>query len=74
MKRLGGGGGYGGDRGGGDRGSSGDMVTQEDTIFIQGMVPDTTESELCEYFGAIGTIKVINHNYPCTSFFSTGMG
>lgn len=48
----GGGGGYGGDRG------SGDMVTQEDTIFIQGMDPGTTEDELCQHFGAIGIIKV----------------
>lgn len=49
---LGGGGGFGGDRGGGD------MVTQEDTVFIQGMNPSTTEEELCQHFGAIGIIKV----------------
>lgn len=51
---IGGGGGFGGDRGGG----AGDMVTQEDTIFIQGMNPSTSEDELCQHFGAIGIIKV----------------
>lgn len=50
--RIGGGGGFGGDRGGGD------MVTQEDTVFIQGMNPSTTEDELCQHFGSIGIIKV----------------
>lgn len=34
------------------------MVTQEDTIFIQGMNPSTTEDELCQHFGSIGIIKV----------------
>lgn len=48
----GGGGSYGGDR------SGGDMITQEDTVFIQGMNPTTTEDELCQHFGAIGIIKV----------------
>lgn len=33
------------------------MVTQEDTIFIQGMNPSTTEDELCQHFGSIGIIK-----------------
>lgn len=34
------------------------MVTQEDTIFIQGMNPATSEDEICQHFGAIGIIKV----------------
>lgn len=41
------------------------MVTQEDTIFIQGMIPDTSEAEIIEYFGAIGTIKVIKYVKVC---------
>lgn len=53
-----GGGGFGGDRGG-----SGDMVTQEDTVFIQGMNPSTTEDELCRHFGAIGIIKVSENKH-----------
>lgn len=51
----GGGGGFSGDRGGGD------MITQEDTVFIQGMNPSTTEEELCQHFGAIGIIKVLKY-------------
>ncbi|XP_055613426.1 RNA-binding protein cabeza isoform X3 [Uranotaenia lowii] len=35
----------------------GEMVTQEDTIFIQGMTAETTESEIEERFGSIGLIK-----------------
>lgn len=35
------------------------MVTQEDTVFIQGMNTSTTEDELCQHFGAIGIIKVL---------------
>lgn len=65
---VGAGGGFGGDRGGG----GGDMITQEDTVFVQGMNPSTTEDELCKYFGAIGIIKVIkikcyhsSHNSTC---------
>lgn len=34
------------------------MVTQEDTIFIQGMSTETTEEEIAERFGSIGLIKV----------------
>lgn len=34
------------------------MVTQEDTIFVQGMNPETSETEIADYFGAIGIIKV----------------
>ena len=39
------------------------MVTQEDTIFIQGMNTNTTEDELCQHFGSIGIIKVNNIRY-----------
>lgn len=56
--RIGGGGGGGGGFGGDRDGGAGDMVTQEDTIFIQGMNPATSEDELCQHFGAIGIIKV----------------
>ncbi|XP_065095721.1 RNA-binding protein cabeza isoform X4 [Ochlerotatus camptorhynchus] len=35
----------------------GEMVTQEDTIFIQGMSTETTEEEIAERFGSIGLIK-----------------
>lgn len=34
------------------------MVVQEDTIFVSGMGPDTTEDEIANHFGAIGIIKV----------------
>lgn len=37
---------------------SGDMVTQEDTIFVSGMSLETTEEEIASHFGAIGIIKV----------------
>lgn len=36
----------------------GDMVTQEDTIFVSGMTPETTEDDIATHFGAIGLIKV----------------
>lgn len=39
-------------------GSGGDMITQEDTIFVSGMNPNTTEEEINEHFGMIGIIKV----------------
>lgn len=39
-------------------GDDGDMVTQEDTIFVQGMNPQTDEDEIAKHFGAIGIIKV----------------
>lgn len=39
-------------------GDGGEMVTQEDTIFVQGMNPETTEEEIAEHFGSIGLIKV----------------
>lgn len=38
--------------------AEGEMITQEDTIFIQGMTPETTEEEIAERFGSIGVIKV----------------
>ncbi len=34
------------------------METQEDTIFIQNLPKDVTESSLAEHFGGIGVIKV----------------
>lgn len=37
---------------------SGDMIVQEDTIFISGMNPRTSEGEIKTHFGAIGIIKV----------------
>lgn len=48
--------------GGSDGGSGSDMVTQEDTIFVSGMGPDTTEDDIANHFGAIGIIKV-SHSY-----------
>lgn len=58
----GGGGGYSGGGGGGGGGSggssSGDMITQEDTIFVSGMDPGATENDIETHFGAIGIIKV----------------
>ena len=35
------------------------MITQEDTIFVSGMSPESTEYEIANHFGAIGIIKVI---------------
>lgn len=46
-------GGFGG--GGGDRNS--EVVTQDDTIFVQGMDPEVTENEINDHFGSIGIIK-----------------
>lgn len=34
------------------------MITQEDTIFVSGMNPQTTEDDIANHFGAIGIIKV----------------
>lgn len=34
------------------------MVVQDDTVFVSGMDPDVTESEINDHFGAIGIIKV----------------
>lgn len=33
------------------------MITQEDTIFICGMDPETSEDDIAQHFGAIGVIK-----------------
>lgn len=44
------------DTGGSDSGQ--DMVVQEDTIFVSGMSPETTEDDITNHFGAIGIIKV----------------
>ena len=46
----GGGGGYGGD--------GVQMETQYDTVFVQGLPEDVTESDLAAHFGSIGVIKV----------------
>ena len=53
-----GGGGYGGGGGGGGGGGS-DYIVQEDTIFVSGMNPNTSEGDIAQFFGAIGVIKVI---------------
>lgn len=39
-------------------GGNNDMITQEDTIFVSGMNPQTTEEDIANHFGAIGIIKV----------------
>lgn len=46
-----------GNKGGFNSKGDGEMVTQEDTIFVQGMNPETSETEIADYFGAIGIIK-----------------
>lgn len=46
-----------GNKGGYNSKGDGEMVTQEDTIFVQGMNPETSETEIADYFGAIGIIK-----------------
>lgn len=52
-------GGYGGSSSSGGGGGGGnDMITQEDTIFVAGMDPSTTEQDIETHFGAIGIIKV----------------
>lgn len=42
--------------GGSDSGN--DMIIQEDTIFVSGMSPQTSEDDIANHFGAIGIIKV----------------
>lgn len=37
---------------------SSEMITQEDTIFVAGMNPITTEEEINHHFCQIGLIKV----------------
>jgi len=39
-------------------GDRGDMITQEDTVFVSGMSPALTEDDIQQHFGAIGVIKV----------------
>lgn len=39
-------------------GDRGDMITQEDTVFVSGMSPAMTEEDIQQHFGAIGVIKV----------------
>lgn len=34
------------------------MITQEDTIFVSGMNPDSDENDIANHFGQIGIIKV----------------
>lgn len=41
-------------------GGSGEMVVQEDTVFVSGMSSDINEADIEEHFGAIGIIKVIH--------------
>ncbi|XP_017155984.1 RNA-binding protein cabeza isoform X2 [Drosophila miranda] len=43
--------------GGGGSGGSGDLITQDDTIFVSGMDTNTTEQDIETHFGAIGIIK-----------------
>ncbi|XP_021918776.1 nucleolin-like isoform X6 [Zootermopsis nevadensis] len=38
-------------------GDRGDMITQEDTVFVSGMNPALTEEDIQQHFGAIGVIK-----------------
>ncbi|PSN34442.1 hypothetical protein C0J52_21641 [Blattella germanica] len=38
-------------------GDRGDMITQEDTVFVSGMSPAMTEEDIQQHFGAIGVIK-----------------
>ena len=39
-------------------GDRGDMIIQEDTVFVSGMSPALTEEDIQQHFGAIGVIKV----------------
>ena len=39
-------------------GDRGDMITQEDTVFVSGMSPALTEEDIQQHFGSIGVIKV----------------
>lgn len=39
------------------------MVTQEDTIFVSGMTPESTEEDIASHFGAIGIIKASIHSF-----------
>lgn len=48
--------------------SSGDMVVQEDTIFVSGMNAQTTEDDIANHFGAIGIIKVVYSTFFVFNF------
>ncbi|XP_022915849.1 RNA-binding protein cabeza isoform X2 [Onthophagus taurus] len=37
---------------------SGEMVVQEDTVFVSGMDTEINEEEIADYFGSIGVIKI----------------
>nr|CAD7447586.1 unnamed protein product [Timema bartmani] len=39
-------------------GERGDMIVQEDTVFVSGMSPHMTEEDIAQHFGSIGVIKV----------------
>lgn len=57
---------YGGNSGSGgfsssSSGGAGNMVTQEDTIFVAGMDPSITEDDIQDHFGSIGVIKVSHY-------------
>lgn len=43
---------------GGSGGGSGEMIVQQDTIFVSGMDPSVTEDDIASHFGQIGVIKV----------------
>ena len=45
-------------RDGGFGSGSGDMQSQPDTIFVQGLPTEVGEREIAAHFGAIGVIKV----------------
>ncbi|CAH1399961.1 unnamed protein product [Nezara viridula] len=47
----------GGNYGGGGYGG-GDYIVQEDTVFVSGMNPATSEGDIQQHFGAIGVIKI----------------
>lgn len=53
---------YGGGSVSGGGSAGGEMVTQEDTIFVSGMDSSTTELDIEKHFGAIGVIKVLPVN------------
>nr|CAD7203510.1 unnamed protein product [Timema douglasi] len=38
-------------------GERGDMIVQEDTVFVSGMSPHMTEEDIAQHFGSIGVIK-----------------
>lgn len=37
---------------------SGEMIVQQDTIFVSGMGTDISEEDIAQHFGSIGVIKV----------------